>query len=152
MEKYPELKSGQIDLQKVGEALLKARKALKISSTSLAEMAQISRVTLHRIEKGSSSVAMGSYLAVLNALGLTIKIASLQAENEDASLLKIPSSIELRKYPGLKSLAWQVAGVDSLTPKEAYDLYERNHRHLDQKALSQDEFDLINALRLVFGE
>lgn len=140
----------ETNLKNLGHKILKTRKTLKISAVALAEMAQISRVTLHRIEKGKSSVAMESYLKVLNALGLTFKVEPYSNHKDDLKVFSLPTKIYLKNYPSLKSLAWQVTGVDSLTPKEAFDIYERNQHHLDHKNLTQDEFDLMQALRLVF--
>ncbi len=52
-------------------ALVRARrKALKVSATALAEVAGMSRVSVHRIEQGEPSVTMGAYLNVLAALGM----------------------------------------------------------------------------------
>lgn len=135
----------------LSQVILQARKALKISSVALSEIAQISRVTLHRIEKGEPSVAMGSYESVLQALGLKLSTEPLRSQNKKSQTLSIPVLISLKDYPGLKSIAWQVVGVDSVTPQEAYDIYERNKRYLDQSRLSQNELDLIKALRLVFS-
>ena len=52
----------------------------------------------------------------------------------------------------MKQLAWQVQGVDALTPREALGIYERNWRHLDEAALLPHERQLIDALRLALGD
>lgn len=56
-------------LEKVGEQIKLARLRRKLSSELVAERANISRATLWSIEKGSSTVAIGNYAAVLLALG-----------------------------------------------------------------------------------
>lgn len=56
-------------LQQMGEQIKLARLRRKLSVELIAERAGISRVTLWNIEKGSSSVAMGAYAAVLHAIG-----------------------------------------------------------------------------------
>jgi len=63
----------------------------------------------------------------------------------------IPLRIHLSDFPQLRKLAWQVSGVDTLTPAEALDIYERNWRHLDESALIDEERKLINGLKLVFS-
>ena len=63
----------------------------------------------------------------------------------------IPARIFLSNYPQLKQLAWQVQGAETLSPTEAWDIYERNWRHLDELALTAHERQLIDALRLAFG-
>ncbi len=56
--------------------------------------------------------------------------------------------MRLSDYPQLKQLAWQVHGVDELTPTEALSIYERNWRHIDVAALQPHEQQLVDALRL----
>lgn len=60
----------------------------------------------------------------------------------------IPARIRLDRYPQLRALAWHVQGADTLSPVEAFAIYERNARHLDEAQLSPSERDLIEALRL----
>ena len=42
-------------------------------------------------------------------------------------------------------------GTDTLTPAEALGIYERNARHLDMQAMSDDEQALLQALRLALS-
>jgi hypothetical protein len=60
--------------------------------------------------------------------------------------------ITLADYPHLKALAWQVHGTDHLTPVEAFDIYERNARHLDLQTLTEQEQSLWEALQQAFGK
>lgn len=62
-----------------------------------------------------------------------------------------PVRIALVDHPQLKSLAWQVQGTDHLTPVEAFDIYERNARHLDMPSMDTQEQALWQALQLAFG-
>ena len=55
-------------LEQMGEPIKLARLRRKLSAQLIAERAGISRQTLNAIEKGSSTVAIGSYAAVLHAL------------------------------------------------------------------------------------
>ena len=55
-------------LKTMGEQIKLARLRRKISATLAAERAGISRATLYNIEKGSASVTIGAYAAVLHAL------------------------------------------------------------------------------------
>lgn len=55
-------------LEQMGEQIKLARLRRKLSSQLIAERAGISRQTLYSIEKGSATVSMGSYAAVLHAL------------------------------------------------------------------------------------
>ncbi len=55
-------------LEQMGEQIKLARLRRKLSAELVAERAGISRATLWSIEKGSPSVAIGMYAAVLHAL------------------------------------------------------------------------------------
>jgi transcriptional regulator with XRE-family HTH domain len=139
----------------LGQQIRAHRKALRISATTAAEAAGMSRVTLHRIEKGEPSVTMGAYVNAMVALGLNFGLVTTAEpiESHPAADRKgwIPARISLIDYPQLKQLAWQVQGTDTLSPKEAWDIYERNWRHLDEQALTEGEQQLIDALHLAFG-
>lgn len=140
-------------LQALGAQMRAQRKALRLSSTVTAEAAGMSRVTLHRIEKGEPSVTMGAWCNALAALGMsfqavnTTEIGVSTAQRPDRTGW-IPARVVLADYPQLRSLAWQVHGTDALTPTEALDIYERNARHLDLHTMSAEEHALLEALRM----
>lgn len=127
----------------LGERIRTARKRQRVTAVAAAQAAGISRVTLHRIERGEPTVAVGAWVAVATVLGLSFDLVDAKAA---AGGTKLPRKIRLRDFPQLKQLAWQLQGVDEVTPQDALDLYERNWRHLDRAALSDDEAALIDAL------
>lgn len=155
----PSFAQSAAQLQALGAQLRARRKALRVSSTVAAEAAGISRVTLHRIEKGEPSVAAGAWANAMSALGLSL--VALNAEDAQASASGqasrenlaewIPVRVRLADYPQLKALAWQVHGTDTLTPIEALGIYERNARHLDSATMSPAEQALLRALRTGLG-
>ena len=57
-------------LSEMGENIKLARLRRHLSAKLVSERASISRATLWAVEKGSPSVSIGTYLAVLNALRL----------------------------------------------------------------------------------
>lgn len=143
-------------LQALGAQIRTRRKALHLSATVTAEAAGMSRVTLHRIEKGEASVTMGAWCGVLTALGLALEARSVADAGAPSPQPPdrtgwIPARVALADYPQLRALAWQVHGTDTLTPTEALDIYERNARHLDLQAMSADEQALWQALRLALS-
>ena len=146
--------SNPVALKALGAQLRAQRKALKVNATITAEAAGISRVTLHRIERGEPSVAMGAWANVAIALGLQLQLQTngpqpkRPAQDEGLWPVRIP----LSDYPQLKSLAWQVQGTDYLTPVEANDIYERNARYLDTAAMTTNEQALLQALQVAFGK
>ena len=82
----------QAILVQMGEQIRLARLRRHLSAELIAERAGISRMTLSSIEKGSPSVSIGSYAAVLQALN-----------NMDADLLLIAKDDELgRKLQDLE--------------------------------------------------
>jgi transcriptional regulator with XRE-family HTH domain len=150
-------------LQALGAQLRARRKALRVSSVAAAEAAGLSRVTLHRIEKGEPTVAIGAWANVLAVLGMELaaRVASGAEEAQDggdasAALPSpaqgwIPVRIKLADYPQLKALAWQVH-AEALTPREALGIYERNARHLDAEAMTASERALWQALKAGLSE
>lgn len=129
---------------------------MRVSAVTTAESAGMSRVTLHRIERGEPSVTMGAYLNALTALGMELSVkggpGSLSDHGNQDRRGWIPARIHLENYPQLKQLAWQVQGTDELKPAEALGIYERNWRHVETLALEPEERNLIDALRLAFGD
>ena len=69
-------------LEALGENLKLARLRRGFSAELVAERAGISRASLWAVEKGSPSVAMGIYVAVLNALSLENDLLKLAADDE----------------------------------------------------------------------
>ena len=140
-------------LAALGQQIRTRRKALRLSATVTAEAAGLSRVTLHRMEKGAPAVTMAAYLNVMAALGLDFSL-SLPADDPTAAAPAadhtgwIPARVRLGDYPQLKQLAWHVQGVDELTPAEALGIYERNWRHIDASKFQPHEQQLVDALRL----
>jgi transcriptional regulator with XRE-family HTH domain len=139
----------------LGQQIRAHRKALRISATATAEASGMSRVTLHRIEKGEPAVTMGAYVNAMAALGLNFGLITpaVPIESKPATNYEgwIPVRISLRDYPQLMQLAWQLQESETLTPAEAWSIYERNWRHMDEQALTEHERNLVDALRLVFG-
>ena len=136
-------------LAKLGQQLRATREQQKVSAVAAAEAAGVSRVTLHRIERGEPSVAMGAWVAVASTLGVTLGLLHPHAAAKSSFVL--PERIRLDDYPQLKKLAWQLPGVQEVSAKEALDLYERNWRHVDRASLSPRELSLIEALSQGLG-
>ena len=70
-------------LNQMGEQIRLARLRRHLSAELVAERAGISRMTLSNIEKGSPSVAIGSYAAVLHALNGMDKDLLLVAKDDE---------------------------------------------------------------------
>ena len=139
-----------------GKTLRDRRKALGISMAAAAEAAGMTRPTWQRMEKGEPGVAQGFVLAAARVLGMRIRL-EVGSEDQQANQSKLapgwlPLEIRLTDYPGLQRLAWQLRkGVETLTARQAWELYERNGRHLDPDALSPEERELMRGLRMVLG-
>ncbi|MBC7700230.1 helix-turn-helix domain-containing protein [Aquabacterium sp.] len=136
--------------QQIGAAFKARRKALKVSPTRAAQAAAISRVTLHRVERGDTSVNVGAYLRVADALGLALNSTLAGGDQSNGSPTDreaaLPWLIPIDQYPQLKLIAWSLPDLQEIDPPLALGLYERNWRYVDQAAMTPQEQDLVNRL------
>lgn len=133
-------------LKALGEGVRAHRERQRVSATVAAEAAGMSRVTLHRIERGEPSVTMGAYLSAIDAVGLQLELRDPQARAATSGGAALPERVRLADFPQLKRLAWQLHDVDEVSPAEALNLYERNWRHIDRPALEPAERALLQTL------
>lgn len=137
-------------LMRLGSQITARRKVLRVRAQSCAAAANISRVTLHRIEKGEPSVSMGAYLQVCEALGLHLALLPLgqQATENSQNLSEDPDMphIRIKDYPQLKALAWQLNDEGYLTDAQVISIYERNKRFLDLDHIDDHERALMKSL------
>ena len=133
-------------LRALGERIRAHRESQKVSATVTAEAAGMSRVTLHRIERGEPSVTMGAYLSAIDAVGLQLELRDPRAPAAAPNTASLPERVRLTDFPQLKRLAWQLHDVEELSPADALNLYERNWRHIDRSSLEPAELALLRAL------
>jgi transcriptional regulator with XRE-family HTH domain len=81
-------------LARLGERLRLHRKQQGISAIATAEAAGMSRVTLHRIERGEPSVTVGAWFAAASALGLQLDLQDSQAPEGSAQLKTLEQRIQ----------------------------------------------------------
>ncbi|MDQ0074230.1 transcriptional regulator with XRE-family HTH domain [Variovorax boronicumulans] len=143
-------------LEAFGRRIHARRKALKISAVTTAEAAGMSRMTLHRIERGEPSVTMGAYMNALAALGLDVEVVA--PDDRPANDVAAPASaraptqtVRVADFAQLRRLAWQLPANAELTPEEAWGTYERNWRHADPSALEDNERQLLAELAHTLG-
>lgn len=136
----------------LGAKITAQRKALGVRAQSTAGAAGISRITLHRIERGETSVSLGAYLKVCKVLGLCLDIVaegsgqSLQGAQAKNQARIEGSHIRIGDYPQLTALAWQLDIDALLSDEEAIGIYERNQRFLDKTQIDNPERDLMQRL------
>lgn len=123
-----------------GRKLREIRNRLNLSARDTAEAAGISRVTLHRIERGNPSVTAGSYAAVEATLRCH---AATKGDPTDGHASQ---TVRVSQFPQLRRLAWNLADDATLSPEEPLSVYERNWRHLDQDVLGVEESAFIDSL------
>jgi transcriptional regulator with XRE-family HTH domain len=144
-------------LRRLGQRLRELRKGQRVSAVAAAQAAGMSRVTLHRIEKGEPGVAVGAWVALADALGARLDLVAPESDARRpdtaaaADTAALPSRIRLRDYPQLQALAWQLPGVTELDPPQALQLYERNWRHVELAQMSPAESALVRALAQAHG-
>lgn len=66
----------------IGENIKLARKRRKLTTEQVSERAGIHRATLHRIEKGDPTVAIGIYFNVLKVLNLEGDFSKIAQDDE----------------------------------------------------------------------
>jgi len=141
-------------VKSLGAQIRQRRKVMGISVTTAAEAAGVSRVTWHRMEKGEFTVTIGVWFNALAVLGLEfgVGLTSTTTRSQASPDLPaaIPVSVVLADFPQLAALAWQVQGVAAMSPREAFDIYARNERHIDRANLTPEEENLIAGLEKVF--
>lgn len=87
-------------LEQMGEQIKLARLRRKLSAELVAERASISRATLWSIEKGSPSVAIGMYAAVLHALnGMDTDLTFIAKDDEFGRKLQDLELITRKRAP-----------------------------------------------------
>jgi hypothetical protein len=62
-----------------------------------------------------------------------------------------PMLLELLDYPQLRLLAWSRSSADLLDEQDAFALYEREWRWIDQGSLLEKEIALIERLKRQYG-
>jgi transcriptional regulator with XRE-family HTH domain len=70
-------------LRKLGDDIRIARIRRRITMDLMAERASISRTTLTKIERGDSSVSLGTYATVIFILGLVANLQNLLDVNKE---------------------------------------------------------------------
>lgn len=93
---------GKKILSEMGENIRLARLRRKLSTEQVAERANISRPTLNSIENGSPTVGIGSYLLVLQALGLEKDFLLLAKDDELGRKLQDAALITKERAPKRK--------------------------------------------------
>ncbi|MGB5112811.1 MAG: hypothetical protein WBO08_14855 [Mycobacterium sp.] len=67
-------------------------------------------------------------------------------------LLRHPNDVvALADYPQLQMISWQLSPGAELTEQEALSRYERNWRHVDTAALTDEERRFIDHLASTYG-
>ena len=101
------LPSTELILRRLGENIKLARLRRKLSTSAISERADISRSTLWQVEKGSPSVAIGTYLQILSVLGLEKDLLNVAQDDfigrklQDADIL-----VKERAPKKLKKTNW----------------------------------------------
>lgn len=135
----------------LGLQVRQRRKVLGVSVVAAAQAAGMSRDTWHRMEKGEVTVTIGAWFNALSVLGLEFGVG-IAGETAPGTANNIPVAIRLADYPQLAALAWQVRGSTEISARAAFDIYERNERHIDQDNLTPEEAGLMDGLKKVFGD
>lgn len=117
----PLLPSTNEILRKLGERIRFSRKRRKLTADMVASRAGMSPITLRNVEKGESGVTIGSYIAVMQVLGLEKDFNQLAQKDElgrelqDSLLNKPTKSIKLLAGKALNQSLNKNTRMSSLT-------------------------------------
>jgi transcriptional regulator with XRE-family HTH domain len=153
-------------LAELGERLRRARLRRSLTAAEVASQAGITRVTLHRLERGEPAVTIATLLKVMAGLGMSPDFALLARDAGVAAgspphtepgrptrSASAPRRVRLARYPQLARLAWQLSpSVRELDAAEAFALYERGWRHLDLESMEPHERALLKRLTASVGK
>ena len=158
-------------LVELGERVRKARLRRQLTAEQVAAAAGITRMTLHRAERGEAAITVGTLIKVLGVLGQSGDVALLARDDKLGRLMQDerlpprrvakpvhrraarPVRIRISDYPQLRQIAWHLApGTLEIAPEEAFALYERNWRHVDPDAMSERERALVKRLTASVGK
>ena len=98
-------------LAQLGARLKSARQARGISAVELARRVGVSRTTLQAVEGGKPSPAMGTYLAVMSALGLVADVALLATAESDTVEPSPPKHLDRHGAQDYQCLLMHVEAV-----------------------------------------
>ena len=156
-------------LVELGERLRNARLRRKFTAGAVAAGAGVSRVTVHRAERGEPAIATGTLIKIMGVLDLAGDFALLARDDKMGRLLQDsrlrprrnpaaaaaqpPQRIRIGLYPQLQQIAWHLGPpTTELGPEEAFALYERNWRHVDRAAMGAKEAALLKRLTATVGK
>jgi len=97
-------------LRKLGSDIRDARRRRSLPAAIMAERASVTRLTLHRLERGEPGVAMGTYATVLFILGMADRLADLADVTHDITGLALedehlPKRIRRARAPSEKPVS-----------------------------------------------
>lgn len=116
----------------LGTTIRRLRVEAKLTQAEVAQRAGITRQKLIDVEQGKRGVAIGTFVAVVDALGLQWELR--------------PRTVRIADFPQLRRITWNLDPDSDLTEPEALAVYERNWRHVDQDGMSADERKLLERL------
>src|SRR5438876_9324928 len=118
----PPLRQPQAQLLvELGERLRSARLRRKLTAGAVAADAGVSRVTVHRAERGNGAIAIGTLIRIMGALDLAGDFALLTRDDKMGRLLQDsrlrprrakaattnpPRRIRIGRSPQLREIAW----------------------------------------------
>lgn len=117
---------------RVGNALRIARRDAGLTQAELAQQARIGRQKLIQVEQGTPGVAIATYAAVADTLGLQLVLE--------------PIEVPIADYPELRQLTWNRQGDPMISERDALALYERNWGLVDAEAMPAHEKAFLQRL------
>lgn len=139
-------------LAQLGARLKFARETRGISAVELARRVGVSRTTLQAVERGKPSPSMGTYIAVMSALGLVADVALLATGESDTIEPSAPQHLDRHGAQDYQSLLMHVEAVRLL--KQDPRLVERAIATLNrwQETADPRSHDLLDEWRRILDK
>ena len=118
--------------QLVGQTLRAARETAGLTQAALAAQVHITRQKLIDLEQGKPGVAIDTFLAVAQALGL--------------DMTPHRPMVRVGRYPQLRAIAWNRRPDDEIPEPDALALYERNWDHVEEDRMPPEERQFLQRL------
>ena len=142
-------------LQQLSTMIAMRRRQRHLKQADLATAAMVSLKTVTNIETSidKHDIGIQKVLRILRELDIAIELKAVKPNTCVTVQVNstVSPTIPIEDFPQLKLLTWNRSHDGMLNEVEAFELYERNWRHIDEANLINKEQNLIERLTRQYG-
>lgn len=132
--------------------LRKVRIERGLSISEISAVMGVDPAQVSRFESGSTNPTMATIRRYAQAVGAVFRVETGPWTGPDENPPPhAERTVQVSRYPQLRAICWQLGLDAELTEQEALNRYEREWRHVDTAALTDDEHAFIDHLRQTLG-